>query len=466
MSQDDPPAWWARASDPWAPPPSDQPPTNSGGSGGSGDEPPVQSTVRATYPDPATEALSPYDAVHGSAYPDPAPTSPLWPYDMPADPATSAWDTIGRPVKPERPGPGWVSLLAGALGIALIAGLLGGVIGARVTDGRVTNAGVSLGTTPAGDLSRPADSVAGIAERVLPTVVSIEVRSGNGGGTGSGFILSEDGYLLTNNHVVAAGGGGGRITVTFNDGSSEQAEVVGTTTTYDLAVLKVDRGGLPVAALGNSDSVVVGDTAIAVGSPLGLSGTVTSGIISAVDRPVTAGEATSADISYIAALQTDAAINPGNSGGPLVDASGRVIGVNSAIATLGGDLGSQAGSIGLGFSIPINQARRTAEQLIQTGSASYPIIGASLDPTYTGDGVRIAQDGINGGTGVTSGGPAEQAGIRPGDVIVAFDGTPVAGPDELIVAIRAGVPGDTVTVTFERGGSQQTVDVVLGEATD
>ena len=236
--------------------------------------------------------------------------------------------------------------------------------------------------------------------------------------------------------------------------------------TYDLAVIQVDRTGLPVARLGNSAAVVVGDAAIAIGSPLGLSGTVTSGIISAIDRPVTAGGGSTSDVSYIAALQTDAAINPGNSGGPLVDSAGRVIGVNSAIATLGAQSGSQTGSIGLGFSIPINQARRTAEQLIKDGSASYPIIGASLDPTFTGDGVRIADEGVAGGSGVTPGGPADNAGLRPGDVIVAFDGKPVTGPDELIVAIRSAVPGDTVAVTFERDGKEQTVDVVLGEATD
>jgi putative serine protease PepD len=375
-------------------------------------------------------------------------------------------DTLGRPQKPPRRPPGWAALITAAIVIALVAGVLGGYVGSRVHRTSSANRSLSLGTTPPGDLSRPADSVAGIAERVLPTVVSIEVRSGSTGGTGSGFVLSSDGYLLTNNHVVAAAGDGGTITVTFNDGSTEQAKVIGRTVTYDLAVIKVDRTGLPVAELGNSDSVVVGDAAIAIGSPLGLSGTVTSGIISAVDRPVTAGEGNGSDVSYIAALQTDAAINPGNSGGPLVDAGGRVIGVNSAIATLGAEVGGQTGSIGLGFSIPINQARRTAEQLIQTGKASYPIIGASLDSSYSGDGVKIGSVGPNGGPGVTPGGPADKAGIQPGDVIVAFDGHPVAGPDELIVAIRAGLPGDTVSVTLERNGSEKTVQVVLGEATD
>ncbi len=429
MSQDDRPAWWARASDPWSAPegsvppeasqepaavtdddtPWAEPPAHEGG------DQPAQVLGNPAGPDPADEQLSPYDAIYGSAYPPPASQAPpLWPYGVPVG-AEPQVDTLGRPPKPPRSGPGWPILLAGAAVIALVAGLVGGALGARLDDNPRNNGSVSLGTTPAGDLSRPADSVAGIAERVLPTVVSIEVRAGGTGGTGSGFVLSEDGYLLTNNHVVASAAGGGTITVTFNDGSSEEAEIVGRTVTYDLAVLKVDRTGLAVAELGNSASVVVGDSAIAVGSPLGLSGTVTSGIISAVDRPVTAGEGTSSsDVSYIAALQTDAAINPGNSGGPLVDANGRVIGVNSAIATLGAELGSQAGSIGLGFSIPINQARRTAEQLIQTGHASYPIVGASLDPSYTGDGVRIADNGINGGTGIVAGRAGRPGGPRAG----------------------------------------------------
>jgi putative serine protease PepD len=377
-------------------------------------------------------------------------------------------EAAGR-TETDKSGPGWVVLVLAALVIALVAGLVGGFIGAWLDSddrGSGSRAPISLGTAPSGSLSRSPESVAGIAQRVLPTVVSIEVRADGSGGTGSGFVLREDGYLLTNNHVVAAAASGGSIRVTFNDGATEDAEIVGRTATYDLAVLKVDRTGLPVADLGNSDAVVVGDTAIAIGSPLGLSGTVTAGIISATDRPVTAGEGSASDISYISALQTDAAINPGNSGGPLVDSSGRVIGVNSAIATLGAVVGSQGGSIGLGFSIPINQARRTAEQLINDGKASYPIMGAVLDPTFTGDGVRIADEGARGAPAVASGGPSDQAGIRPGDVIVAFDGQPVAGPDELIVAIRSHVPGDTVSVTFDRDGREQTVQVTLGEATD
>jgi putative serine protease PepD len=226
----------------------------------------------------------------------------------------------------------------------------------------------------------------------------------------------------------------------------------------------VDVKGLKALPLGNSDSVVVGDPVIAIGSPLGLSGTVTSGIVSAKDRPVTAGDTGGgSDSAYINAIQTDAAINPGNSGGPLVNLDGEVVGVNSAIATLGASLGGQSGSIGVGFAIPINQARRTVEQIVNTGEAQFPIIGASLDGTYDGEGARIASSGTaNGKEPIVPGGPAERAGLKPGDVIVAIDGKPVADSSELIVSIRTHSPGDTITLTLQRDGNERTVKVKLG----
>jgi putative serine protease PepD len=251
--------------------------------------------------------------------------------------------------------------------------------------------------------------------------------------------------------------------VTFSDGTTTDAEVVGTSASYDLAALRLDAKNLPALPLGNSDSVVVGDPVIAIGSPLGLSGTVTSGIISAKNRPVTAGgENGSGDSAYINALQTDAAINPGNSGGPLVDLEGEVIGVNSAIATVGGGtFGQEAGNIGVGFAIPINQVRRTVEQLLDNGKAEFPIIGASLDGSYDGEGARIATSSAGGTPPLVPGGPAEKAGIEPGDVVVAIDDKPVADSSELIVAIRARQPGDTVTLTVKRNGSEQDIDVTL-----
>jgi putative serine protease PepD len=344
-----------------------------------------------------------------------------------------------------------------------VAGLVGGTVGgalgyvAAVQD--EGNRTLDLATPPAEGLNRPASSVAGVAAQVLPSVVSLSVSGASGGGTGSGFVVRQDGYILTNNHVVAGAVDGGRIVVTFADETSMRAEIVGRTPIYDLAVVKVDAKNLPAADLGNSDSLVVGDPVLAIGSPLGLSGTVTSGIISALDRPVTAGDA-AGDLSFISAIQTDAAINPGNSGGPLVDGQGRVVGVNSSIATLSRGVG-QAGSIGLGFAIPITQAARIAEELVETGTAVYPIVGVNLDLQFAGPGARILPEQAGGSSPVVPGGPAADAGLEPGDVVTEIDGQTVAGYEEFVVEIRSRQPGDTVTLTVQRDGREFEVDVVL-----
>jgi putative serine protease PepD len=238
---------------------------------------------------------------------------------------------------------------------------------------------------------------------------------------------------------------------------------VGRTSDYDLAVLKVERTGLAPLLLADSAEVVVGDAVVAVGAPLGLEGTVTTGIVSALNRPVQAGA--SDETAFINAIQTDAAINPGNSGGPLVNGAGEVIGINSAIAQPPGGIGAAPGSIGLGFAIPSNQARRTASELIETGSATYPIIGVLLDEGYTGEGVQVSDQTGGPQAPVTAGGPADDAGIRPGDVIVAIDGRPVTQPDELIVAIRAKAPGDTTVLRVRTGEDEREVRVVLDQAT-
>ncbi|MDO8106894.1 trypsin-like peptidase domain-containing protein [Isoptericola sp. b441] len=347
-----------------------------------------------------------------------------------------------------------------ALLVALIAGAAGGFLGTRLTDRPQAQLPPAATVRPdGGDLT----GVSAIAAEVLPSVVLIEVRGSTGEGTGSGFVLQSDGYLLTNAHVATADVGSGRaITVVFSDGSQTDADLVGYTTDYDLAVLKVDRTGLTPLTLGDSDQVVVGDPVVAIGAPLGLQGTVTTGIVSAKNRPVTAGDANSP--AFINAIQTDAAINPGNSGGPLVNAAGEVIGINSAIAQPPGtSVGGQAGSIGLGFAIPANQARHTAEQLIETGSATYPVIGVLIDTTYTGEGVQVADRAVDGQPAVTPGGPADRAGLQPGDVILAIDGRPVTQADELIVAIRAKQPGDTVVLRVRSGGAENDVRVVLAE---
>ncbi|GEL98012.1 S1C family serine protease [Cellulomonas terrae] len=352
--------------------------------------------------------------------------------------------------------------------IALAAGAVGGVLGSRLTeDDRLADAGLPIAPVGAGPVEREPGSVAGIAAGVLPSVVSIQVDGPDGSATGSGFVLRGDGYLVTNNHVIAQADGAASttITVTFGDGSEQEASIVGRTADYDLAVLKVDVEGLTPLLLGDSDSVVVGDPVVAVGAPLGLAGTVTTGIVSALNRPVSAGEATEEDDqAFINAIQTDAAINPGNSGGPLVNAAGEVIGINSAIAQPPGSLSMVGGSIGLGFAIPSNQVRRTADQLIETGRATYPIIGVLLDQRYTGEGVQVSTDVQDGRQPVTADGPAERAGIHPGDVILAIDGRPVTDPDELIVAIRARTPGDTIVLHVRSGSSERDVRVKLDES--
>ena len=335
--------------------------------------------------------------------------------------------------------------------LALVAGLLGGILGGDATKGLISS-GVNL-VSSTSTIERSPDSIAGIAARVLPSVVSIETMSGSGGGSGSGFVIDPNGYLLTNNHVVA---NAMTIKVILNDGREYAAKVLGRDESYDLAVLKIKTTGLKALQFGDSDKVQVGDSVIAFGSPLGLSGTVTQGIISAKDRPVTAGDDDSST-SFISALQTDAAINPGNSGGPLVDATGAVIGVNSAIASLGSSLGGQSGSIGLGFAIPINQARKTADQLIRDGKATYPVIGVSIDMNYSGGGALIAKTS----SAILAGGPAAKAGLRAGDLITEIDGIKINTPEELIVQIRTNDVGDEVTITYIRGNQSRTAKLIL-----
>ena len=335
--------------------------------------------------------------------------------------------------------------------LALVAGLLGGILGGDATKGLISSGGNLVSSTST--IERSPDSVAGIAARVLPSVVSIETMSKDGGGSGSGFVIDPNGYLLTNNHVVADAI---TIKVILNDGREYAAKILGRDESYDLAVLKIKTTGLKALQFGDSSKVQVGDSVIAFGSPLGLSGTVTQGIISAKDRPVTAGDENSST-SFISALQTDAAINPGNSGGPLVDATGAVIGVNSAIASLGSALGSQSGSIGLGFAIPINQARKTADQLIRDGKATYPVIGVSVDMNYSGGGALIAETS----SAILAGGPAAKAGLRPGDLITEIDGLKINSPEELIVEIRTHNVGDEVTITYLRGKESRTAKLIL-----
>ena len=391
-----------------------------------------------------------------SAAPPPEGTPSLPPYSAPTPSWVGSAYAAPPPPPPRRRG-------LGVLGTVLVAAVVAGIVGAfaglagyvvgRNADRTANSTGIEASTAQADPLpARPVDtgSIAGIAEATLPAVVSLVV-DGPVSGSGSGFIIREDGYILTNNHVVAAGQGQ-TVEAVFIDGSRKPAKVIGTSPSYDLAVVKVDRDGLPTLPLGDSDRVRVGDVVVAIGAPLGLEGTVTSGIVSALDRPVIAGDSAS-DVSYINAVQTDAAINPGNSGGPLLDQRGNVIGVNSAIATLA--IGGEAGSIGLGFAIPSNSAARVANEIIATGKSRTPLMGVSLDPAYTDSGARVND--------VTPGSGAEQSGIRVGDIVLAVDGRDIADSTELVVAIRSYAPGDTISVDLERNGQPVKVDIVLGD---
>jgi putative serine protease PepD len=295
-----------------------------------------------------------------------------------------------------------------------------------------------------------------IASLVTPSVVSIKVTSSAGGGNGSGSIYkssSSISYIITNNHVVEGAASSGTITVELLNGDQHKATIVGRDANYDLAVLKVNIGNLPEIGIGDSSKVSVGDSVLAIGSPLGLANTVTSGIISSLNRPVTTGSTGSE--SYVNAIQTDAAINPGNSGGALVDSQGRIIGVNSAIATLSS--GGTSGNIGLGFSIPINEAKRIVDEIIATGKSTRPVLGVFFDPTYTGVGAKISR--LSAGEG------AEKAGIPVGSIITAINGVKTPDTESAIVRIRSMVPGAsvTVTVTLPTGG-EKSFKVTLGSA--
>ncbi|MEU0201818.1 MULTISPECIES: trypsin-like peptidase domain-containing protein [unclassified Streptomyces] len=429
----------------------------------------------APAPVPGAPAPVPVAPVHADVPPQgpaPDPWQRYDPWAAPAPPGGLAplqQNGAAVPSTEQRRKRGRKALVGGAVLLALVSGGIGGALGTYLE----RNGGVGTVELPqAGKEStgRDAGSVAGIAGRALPSVVTLHVSGAGEQGTGTGFVLDTRGHILTNNHVVQPAGSGGEITVTFNGGETAQAELVGRDSGYDLAVVRV-KGvrGLTPLPLGNSDNVRVGDPVVAIGAPFDLAGTVTSGIISAKERPITAGgeKGDGSDVSYVDALQTDAPINPGNSGGPLLDAKGRVIGINSAIrsAGSGSDLESgQSGSIGLGFAIPINQGKRVAEELINTGKATHPVIGITLDMDYGGDGARVAAQGSEGGPPVTAGGPGAQAGIKAGDVITEVDGQRVHSGEELIVKTRAHRPGDRLKLTLERGGKERTVSLVLGSS--
>ncbi|MWA12248.1 trypsin-like peptidase domain-containing protein [Streptomyces sp. BA2] len=419
----------------------------------------------------APQHAAPHASGAGAWPPPPPPAVPSY---AQGGGSGSGWGASYAAQHPEGPKPAGRrgGLIAAVLVAALVAGGVGGGIGFWAADRNDNSTGsttVSASDTPA-DLKREPGTVAGIANKALPSVVTIEAQGGNGeGGTGTGFVYDTQGHILTNNHVVASAADGGKLAATFSDGKKYDAEVVGRAEGYDVAVLKLKNppSNLKPLPLANSDKVAVGDSTIAIGAPFGLSNTVTTGIVSAKDRPVTSSDGASSKSSYMSALQTDASINPGNSGGPLLDAGGAVIGINSAIkpAESGGGLGGggQSGSIGLGFAIPVNQAKYVAQQLIKNGQAVYPVIGASVALEENAGGATISQEGASGTQAVTPNGPADKAGLKPGDVITKLDDTVIDSGPTLIGQIWTHKPGDTVEITYKRDGKEHKVDVVLGQ---
>ena len=419
---------------------------------------PQQPTQAFGHPHGAHEAAYQHNAPYGAPNPG-GPGGPNGPGGHNQIPAPLQGPNSGSTTT--KPKSGRMALVAGALALVLVSGGVGGVVGAVVADrnggtATVTNSLNAPKPTATNTSNAPAGSVQAVASKVVPSVVQIEVATAQGqGGEGSGVILSSDGLILTNNHV--AGAQGAQLRVAFSDGTKASATLVGADPVSDIAVIKVDgRNDLTPIDLGNSGDVQVGQQVVAVGSPLGLAGTVTEGIISALDRPVSTSGESGNQNTVIDALQTDAAINPGNSGGALVNMDGQLIGINTAIASLGASSGTQGGSIGLGFAIPIDQARRVADELIKTGKATQAMIGVTVPSQDNADGATVMD--------VTADGPAAKAGIPKGAVITKVDDRVVADGDSLIAAVRSHAPGDKVSITYSDGGQTKTVDVTLGTA--
>lgn len=388
------------------------------------------------------------DPAAGAALGPPAQPEPDRAEESPSEtgPRLSAREVLfGRRVRPRS--------LAALAAVAVLLGLVGGFLG-RITaeEGNpLTNPDVTLPRPEVG-AHRPAGSVAGVAERVVPSVVSVETRVGAEGGTGSGVMIDGNGYVLTNNHVVsmAADTPTAKVSTVFQGGKRVPARVVGRDPKTDLAVIKVEVANPTVAPLGRSSDLAVGDDVVAIGSPLGLANTVTTGIVSSLHRPVRLSGEGSDTNAVIDAVQTDAAINPGNSGGALVDGNGALVGINSAIRSEG-----QGGSIGIGFAIPIDDARRIAEELIRTGHAQHADLGVNA---------RSVNDGLTDGAqvqNVKDGSVAAAAGIAEGDVITRVGERGVGGADELVVAVNAHRNGEDLPVTVVRQGRELVLNARL-----
>lgn len=421
------------------------------------DVPPSYQPPGAAYPVPPSPEPAPWQPLAEQA-PAPEPAPYANPYGVPAPPPYP----YGQPQPshlasgPSSRVPGWLWPVIAV--VSLVVGILGGAIGGALFTKYDEDGGGVLQVERRTAAPLPADnqSVPSVAEKVLPSTVKIvaEYKGNDRGAAGSGWVFDSEGHVITNNHVVAeAASDKGSIDVIDHKGKHHKATVVGRSPVYDLAVLKVEGiGDLPAAALGSADQMHVGETVVAVGSPLALSASVTSGIISAVDRPVTTG-GDGDDASFINAIQTDAAINPGNSGGPLANLQGEIIGVNSALATLGTAEGEEGTNIGIGFAIPIEQVQVTADQILRTGKAQYPVIGVSVKGSESDEGAEVTK--INSGT------PAAASDLKVGDLITAVDGRPVTDQTDVVVAIRSHLVTDKVKLTVVRDGRTLEIEVGL-----
>jgi putative serine protease PepD len=431
---------------------------------------PQQPSARENHPtEQQTTPLSAQPAHPAPPAPPYAPHAAHAPHAPHAPGAAPSYQAAyGQPAPQPAPAPKqksrWVPVVAAATGAAVLAsGVTVGLVGVLDDDGVASLADVG---TPEQSVAAPVASSSNqnpdwqaVTAAVAPSVVAIQVSGQQGGSEGSGVIIDDAGHIVTNNHVVA--GADGTVQVTLSDGRLYEAEIVGTDPTTDLAVVKlVDApDDLQSATVGDSDAVQVGDSVLAVGNPLGLANTATTGIVSALDRPVAASGEDATDVVVTNAIQIDAAVNPGNSGGPLFDAQGRVIGITSSIATMSSGAGGQSGSIGLGFAIPANLASNVADQLMEDGTAEHAFLGVSLgDASATADGVtrRGAQVGE-----VTQGSPAAEAGLQAGDVIVAIDEDPVSGAEALTAYVRERTAGEQASITYVRDGQAQQADVTL-----
>ncbi len=446
--QPTPPSEWAAAGQPPAQPTVEQPWSewaNPGQNEWASQPDPARPTERVLYGTAVGNQPGSATPPHGS-YPSMSPPFRVGPNQPP------------RGTENQRRGSG--ALVAGVAVLALLAGGGAGAFGGYlVAESNANNAPVSNALDdpkPAEQASSaPAGSVEAVAAKVSPSVVQLQVQGRSSAGEGSGFVISSDGLILTNNHVVEAAAEQGRITAVFQDGSTATATIVGRDPTSDVAVVKADdKSGLPVVDLGRSDDLKVGEGVVAIGSPFELSGTVTSGIVSSLHRPTRAGGEDGSQATVMDAIQTDAAINPGNSGGPLVNMRGQVIGINSAIYTPPTGGNTQGGSVGIGFSIPIDQARRTADEIVKTGKATQTVLGVS---------VRDNQDGGALVVDVVAGGAGEKAGLKNGDVVTKLDDRKIDTSDALVAAVRSHAPGDKVRLELSNGS--RTVEATLAGQT-